>query len=993
MSGAMTRYDHFERDQIAIPGHVTASSGKYDRGVIDALGLPPRLVTPPLSPPFVGRSAELDRLDGIWDAVVGGERQVALVAGEPGAGKTRLVAEAASAAHAAGAAVLHGICTTGHREPLGAIADAVSPLLATGDGALANGVPAPTGRLGRLSLDLGRTLGPEASGAANQRELFAAVLVLLREAWSEQPLVLVVDDLHWADQASLEFLVHLARTTRAEPLLVLATVRTTLPERTTELMIVLSEIYRAPGIHRLDLDGLDTAEIAQYLDLTVHGDAAAMRQAAAMLRDRTGGNPFFLHQAVSGMESASAADVIKAQKSLPGTVVDAVSARLDGYNKAQREILGLVGIAGSEIAAGVLADASGSQLDLVEATLNSATQRGLLRTTTPGLFSFAHDLGREAVVGLVAPTRLPHMHARIADALARSEPDTGRVAGRLAFHYTQAANIGRRSDAIESHLMAAGLARRRLAFGDSAHSLEAAADLAGAEQAAALLVDAGDDHVRAGDNRAARRVYATAVESPDADVVVRAAVGFEDACWKPGLLGHEAVALLLEAQRRIEGTTDTALQINVLSSLGRALAFAGAAEQALRVSDEALERAEQHQDDRLLALALHRSLTTGAGRGPTTDHFHRATRAMDLAVALDDPDLLGQIGTQLSCIAYALGDHTAHLRGHTLLSEGSRRSPQPWHRFSFETAAAARLFMAGKFADTARAIEQLDDSRGAFDDSFADGMLGFQAFMLNRETGVIDEIRPLITGDPDTEPGDWDLGLIAIYTELGMVQPLRHVLNTVMTDDFIKNAPSLYQGEHVAFLAEAIVATADPERARTFYDKLLIRSGTNLVSGPLIAVFGSADRFLAMLAATFGGPARDHFRLALDMDTEMGSRTHEAETAARFARYLESTSTAPDLARELRHRAEKIAKTIGSARTLKILEPKRSTRANATLTRREREVLELIALGLSNHEIAERLFIAKNTAANHVRNILVKTGARNRTEAAMLAAQRGYLNK
>ena len=164
-------------------------------------------------------------------------------------------------------------------------------------------------------------------------------------------------------------------------------------------------------------------------------------------------------------------------------------------------------------------------------------------------------------------------------------------------------------------------------------------------------------------------------------------------------------------------------------------------------------------------------------------------------------------------------------------------------------------------------------------------------------------------------------------------------------------------------------------------------AGMNLVGGQFVAVFGSADRYLARVAALLGDPdaAERHFAAALAMDRRMGSVVHIAETLAAHARVLHAAD--PARARALAAEARALAEPIGQVRVLRRLDRLRRSSGPANLTAREVEVLALLAGGLSNREIGARLFISANTAANHVRSILVKTGAANRTQAARYATE------
>lgn len=259
--------------------------------------------------------------------------------------------------------------------------------------------------------------------------------------------------------------------------------------------------------------------------------------------------------------------------------------------------------------------------------------------------------------------------------------------------------------------------------------------------------------------------------------------------------------------------------------------------------------------------------------------------------------------------------------------------------------------------------------------------------MVKRETGL-DDIKPLITGDPATEVGTWPIGLLAIYTELGLTAPALAVLERLMTTHFAVDAAGRFEGANAAYLAEAISLLRHRRFADDLYEILRDRTGTNLLQGHFISVFGSADRYLGMLAAVLGRSAREHYETAVEMDRRMRSTHHQMETAARYALYLRAIDT--DRSDALAAEAAAAAARSGNVRIPRLLAT--GTAGTGPLTPRELEVLELVGRGYSNRAISTELFISLNTVANHVRNILIKTDCSNRTQAARFAADRGLFD-
>jgi DNA-binding CsgD family transcriptional regulator len=263
-------------------------------------------------------------------------------------------------------------------------------------------------------------------------------------------------------------------------------------------------------------------------------------------------------------------------------------------------------------------------------------------------------------------------------------------------------------------------------------------------------------------------------------------------------------------------------------------------------------------------------------------------------------------------------------------------------------------------------------------------------FMIRRETGDLKRFGGFVDGS-ETFAGRWVPGLLALYTELecerGMTRALNHLLNRNLGD----RTDEAQWPMELVFMVEAALELGNREAVHTLRPFVARYVGKNLVAGQFVALFGSADRYLAQIAALGGdsGAAERHFGAALEMDRRMGSVVHVTETLARQALFAASRDRIEE-ARRLAEEARAIAAPIGQARVVDLVDSLLTTGPDG-LTDREVEVLRLLAEGLSNRAIGERLYISTNTAANHVRSILIKTGAANRTQAAMYAADHELL--
>jgi DNA-binding NarL/FixJ family response regulator len=287
-------------------------------------------------------------------------------------------------------------------------------------------------------------------------------------------------------------------------------------------------------------------------------------------------------------------------------------------------------------------------------------------------------------------------------------------------------------------------------------------------------------------------------------------------------------------------------------------------------------------------------------------------------------------------------------------------------------------------------------------------------YMIRRETGGLEQVRPLL-GAIRQSSRIWEPGLLALYTELGLADDARDLLWQLLdrVDEAAgRQEPWAQWTAVLVFLVEAALALGDVSAARRLRPLLAPYSGKQLIAGQFVAVFGPADAYLAALDSLLGNrdSAERLFAAALAQATGFGALIHRASTLTAWAAHLragaggDADADARERMTEMRAEARRMAVSTGQARLLRLLDQvgppaggaeERDSRPGpdaAGLTPREIVVLRLLALGSSNREIASRLKISENTAANHVRSILLKTGAANRTQVAMLAVSRGWIS-
>ena len=955
---------------------------------------------------FVGRRAEVERLEAVWAAVEDDRRQVVLVGGEPGVGKTRLVAEAAAALRERGATVLWGACRKDLDIPYRPFVAILEQALEhTPPEVLRSITPQSAAPLLRLTAAASRHWPeagrPAASEGDSRPALFDAVLRVLLAAAEQDPLVLVLEDMHWAPEPTLAMLSHLVESTAGERLLVLATRRTTAPDRTDAVSFALADLHRLDGVARVDLVGLATEEVVEYLVRAAGVSLRSARAAAPVLREHTGGNPFFLQEYWHDLATRGGLSAVRsARAQAPQSVQDALARRLAAFDPDHARVIELAAVVGDIVEPGLLVQASPLSADAVLEGIDLAARAGLLvADADDGGYRFAHSLARQAVLDRMPASDLAAAHARVAGVLERrgGEDDPGLVA-QLAHHYVQARALGHGAKAVHYLVLAAQQAVRSIAHGEAAALYERAAQLHVAEgpPRVELLFAAARCYVHAGDFPTARQIYEDLGTDESPRVRLLAAIGHEDSSWRPSASGQRSLTMLSEALHDAELDHNDALYVRARASMGRAASFTGDSRRARELGEDALERARANGDEGLVAQALRATLWQGLTPALAPDLLARAIELQEIASRLGDDDLLGPAAFHRGGFAYIVGDEPAWVSAQRDLTEIALSRGQPFFRYVAGCSRYTHLYAVGDFAGAEHIVAWLDDQFSLEFGGATEGTWGVQQFMLRRVTGGLEEVRDHVTGDESLD-NQWLPGLLALYTELELWEPAGRVLKHLCTRISDHRAGAQWAGV-LAFTAEAAVALEDTAAAAQVRPLLAEYTGANLMAGANAAVFGSGDRYLAELDSLLGAPSADrHFERALAMDRRMRAVTHQAETLAAWSRHrARQTETEGPAAAGLAEEARALARRIGHHRVLRDLDTDPAPFAESRplpngLTEREVDVLRLVAEGLTNREIGEQLFISANTAANHVRSILIKTGAPNRTKAAVFATEHALL--
>ncbi|MFP5322267.1 MAG: ATP-binding protein [Acidimicrobiia bacterium] len=981
----------------------------------ETLDLPvPADLAAPGAVAFVAREEPWSALEAAWSEVVAGGRRVALVAGEAGAGKSRLVAEFARWAHADGGAVLHGACPEGGRLPYAPFREAVAWLLRAAAGA---GIDVTDPLRERLTTLISPPIRPTGRPpvADDERYVVAdAVGELLDRLAAVAPVVLVVDDVHWADRPTLDLLDDLTRGARPERLLLVVTHRTEAADLGADARSRLADLRRRPGAANVPVPRFDETGIRAYVEAAAgHRLHVGLEGVVAHLAAETGGNAFFLGELwrhlIEGGQLVRPGGRWRLDSrfevgSSPPTVRDVVASRLRRLPEPTRDVLDAAAVVGTVFAHDALAVATGRSAAQVLADLEPARAAGLVEPLHRGAERFAHALVRRAAYDEQPVEARHERHLAVARAIEEVGGPGQEVV--VASHLLAAVPLIDRHHAVDAARAAARSVSAAGRHRDAAAALQAALDLVDPGVARGrLLLELAEADMRAGDvagaEAAALEAHRLGADHHDDALAIDGAIVHGEAIWRAALPGDRSYEVIETALGRASDALDV---LRLRAGRARALALSGRDAEARTEGEAVLADARTTGDAETLRAAYMALLFTAWTPEATQRLLAAARDFADLAVAAGneewelwalDKALLGLV------ISGDLdGARRTAMRHHALVG----RVGQPLFRVLDHQARALLAVGEGRF-DEAEAEARAAHEVGAFlSGRDASGGFGVQMFSLRREQGRLDEARPMVEAVAHLHREDhaWRPALAVLYAELGMTAEATSLLDELAATA-LRSVPrdSLWPAALV-YLSEAAATVGHAATIELLRRELAPYRGTVVVAGTLLAAYGAADRYLGVLAAAAGErtEAIGHLDAALRLESSARMPVWVARTQAALGRVLADDPDGADVERGLtllRFAGETASRLgmaalgaeIGHAGGRAPAVARSRGPAGAELTDRELAVLRLVADGCSNREIGARLHISHHTAANHVRAILVKSGCRNRTEAASWALRLG----
>jgi len=987
-------------------------------------------------PEFVGRKQELALLTDASEAAQAQQGQMVMLAGEPGIGKTRTAQELALLAEEAGAQVVWGWCYEGEgAPPYWPWVDSLRTYIQRTDQALLRNQlgegAAPISEMVPELLGIIDGIEPAPALEPDQARfrLFDSIGGFLKRASEDSPLVVVLDDLHWADRPSLLLLEFIARQLEGSRILIIGTHRDTEAPPESPLGESLARFARLPAFQRLSITGLPPEDVSRFVH--VETGVTAHERLLSTIHDHTEGNPFFLGEVVrylaeqgplveasvnSGEPGSSTLEPME-EIGIPQSVRDVISQRLMRLTDPCNQALVTASVIGREFEFNLLTSLIDSTsedelLDLMDEAIAARIIEEL-----PGRdarYSFRHALMQQTLMESISTGRKMRLHARIGEALeAAYGNDPGGHTSELAHHFTQAASVLGIDRMIHYTLMAGERALATHAWAEAighftrgleaknvdpdgrspANDAEAAGLLFGLSRArsadlrfrpgyiaqiVANLRSAFQYHLEAGDNERAIEIAQSPPRVPAGD--------------RGGLVDVAEAALGI-------APPGTVARGQLLANYG----WLAAMEEndypaAKRSFQEALEIARDSGD----LLLFQRTLAQAA----QVDFYHRRfeegidTSKQILSISSSDLDMVTECAARyVYCIcAMSIGTPPSSEELKAFNSVAEKLGDRLWLHLSYwlpqRTTGLrgdwerAREFGVKGFSVAPGAptllstLPQIELETGEFDraeELFQQLSGRLSEYPANptwqyAATVAVSGLTSFATGKPR------DPAIPASFAEVSISSPYAIPLFVSVTDTG-RALEALVQG--------------DVETCRSAYDALKTSSGR-------ISLVVSVDRLLGQLAAAIGDIPRamEHFEKSLSFCSKAGYQPEYAWTCWAYSSALVARNDSGDRRRaeELLKEALTIATDLGMPPLLARVEnlmPKTSggtAPANpGGLTQREVEVIRLVSNGMTDREIGETLFISVKTVGNHLSNILNKTDSANRAEAASYANQHGLI--
>ncbi len=792
---------------------------------------------------LVGRGALLDAIAAPLEGLAQGRGATLLLSGPPGIGKTRLAEEIVARAQEVGATVAWASAWRGEAAP------ALWPWMQV--------LRVLTGSTAVLDQPAPET--PTASAAARFHQL-DAVLGVVRAATLTQPVVIVIDDLQWADAGSIAMLTFVASALRASPCLVVATYRS--EEMARDDVAELSRVGTT-----LALPPLDDAAAGELLRVAVGGEVSGDAEAAIV--QRAAGNPLFVWEFGQLMAQSGRSDVAPA--AVPPAVAAVIERRLARLAESDVTVLRAAAIAGSPFETSTLGELLDVDHEQLQAALDAASRAGVVERADDTAWLFSHDLVRDVVLGTIDAATRADLHRRAAAVFQRHaaiEPAYHAVAAEHLAH----AGLAHADSAAEEWQLAAEHAHALLAYEDAAgHFARSAACATSSAVRGQRHLDEGNEWLLAGDLEAARRAFNVAVTigraEHDAELLAGALLGLGagPVAWEVPFASAEQCSLIAEALDWLPADA-VRLRSMLLARLSVAAATPQTMDVARQRAEEALRLAQSADDPALIGQALAAVNDALAGPAHVAARRDNADAIVELAQAAGDR-ALELLGYRFRLVAdLELGDVAAVDRDIDAFDQLATSLRQPLLSWFIPVFRGMRAMLAGNVEAAERYLRMIDDA------ATATGSHNAYLMAVTLRTGIDVSVgnRPAsnyLEGSIDVDPAQYATvaaGVGAVALQIGDHERARELLALHADNGFARIGDD---AEHLTTLFGFGRVARELERrdaVERIYELLAPYSGLWAVDGIAGFCWGPVDTELGRLAAVLGrwDDARRHAELA-----------------------------------------------------------------------------------------------------------------------------------
>ncbi|MGH3280097.1 MAG: ATP-binding protein, partial [Trebonia sp.] len=792
-------------------------------------------------------------------------------------------------------------------------------------GEVARLCPEPAQRIGACAAE------PLAAAEAERFRLFESLDAWMARMAVRHPVLLVLDDLQWADVPSTLLLSHLMRARRSAPLLVVAMYRDFEPER-SELSAVLHSLGRDADCRRLTLRGLAGGAVTALLE-SAAGRAFGERELsmAQELERDTAGNPFFLLEMARHLSDLGAFDRERARlgdtpAEIPQSIRDMVQWRLGRVSDGSAEILAIASLIGERFDAGLVASAASRDDAATVDLLDEAAGAGLITEIDdePDCWRFSHSLTRRVTAARLSRGRRARLHQRIGETL---ESRSGASPAELAHHFGAAASIGTAAKAVGYERVAAARALAEVAAEVAVRHLRKALQLLDrfgpTDQAlrCELLLELAGAHDRAGEYASRDERFAETAEAArragNGDLFLRAALGYGGILPATVSPDQRAQALLEEALGRLP-ETDSAARATVLARLAHWLHNERPYQERLSLSDSSLAMARDAGDRRTLATVLvHRGWALD-GPDDVADALAVASEILGIGADLKDPELRLE-GLRIRVAAqFEEGEHPAAVQSAVAMRALAEevRHPEFMRLAAMWDVTLANL--EGRFADAEKLAGELGRRLARIGHSQAEIIPVAQIFPWWLLQGRATKHLPILDELSAYEPANiaWPAIRAWCLAEAGAPDRAADLLRQTEPAAAAAADKNYQWWAVIVGFSGAVNLVGDRKWAEVLYDLAAPYSGHNCTLG--VATFlGAADHWLGVLAGVAGRftEAAGHLEAALARHHAMGSRPFTALTQQAYGRVLSARGEAADSerARGLTASAVRTAEELGLA--------------------------------------------------------------------------------